>query len=213
MKIFCSAKSEMMGMTTVFNASGVDKENFVKYTEENPATYRVPDLNIFTKSFCRDGLSHLFCLAWSPKHRTGLVLGTRRPLERKTTWRVPILTGECRVELNSNNNNNCATLTNIFNFFSQGVRGSKSPRGDSPWNFKHRRVVVSTHQGGLFDFFTLTLIFGILVFEIWYLLVMKLISNWYWVFAGFHLSGLCSPWLGLEDFLTFTFVNDKYQVN
>merc|ERR1712107_780501 len=34
------AKSEMMGMTTVFNASGVDKENFVKYTEENPATYR-----------------------------------------------------------------------------------------------------------------------------------------------------------------------------
>ena len=63
MRIFHSAKSEMMGMTTVFNASGVDKENFVKYTEENPATYRVPDLNIFTKSFCRDGLSHLFCLA------------------------------------------------------------------------------------------------------------------------------------------------------
>ena len=36
-----SAKSEMMGMTTVFNASGVDKEDFVKYTEANPATYRV----------------------------------------------------------------------------------------------------------------------------------------------------------------------------
>ena len=28
-------------MTTVFNASGVDKEDFVKYTEANPATYRV----------------------------------------------------------------------------------------------------------------------------------------------------------------------------
>ena len=42
MRIFFAAKSEMMGMTTVFNASGVDKENFVKYTEENPATYRVP---------------------------------------------------------------------------------------------------------------------------------------------------------------------------
>ena len=52
MKIFCAAKSEMMGMTTVFNASGVDKENFVKYTEENPATYRVPVLNIFTQSSC-----------------------------------------------------------------------------------------------------------------------------------------------------------------
>ena len=36
-----AAKSEMMGMTTVFNASGVDKEDFVKYTESNPATYRV----------------------------------------------------------------------------------------------------------------------------------------------------------------------------
>ena len=36
-----AAKSEMMGMTTVFNASGVDKEDFVKYTEANPATYRV----------------------------------------------------------------------------------------------------------------------------------------------------------------------------
>jgi len=35
-----TAKSEMMGMTTVFNASGVDKEDFVKYTESNPATYR-----------------------------------------------------------------------------------------------------------------------------------------------------------------------------
>ena len=65
----------------------------------------------------------------------------------------------------------------------------------------------------LFDFFTLTLIFGSLVFEIWYLLVMKLFGDWYLVFGNFHLSGLCSPWLGLEDFLTFTFVNDKYQVN
>ena len=39
--VFFAAKSEMMGMTTVFNASGVDKEDFVKYTEANPATYRV----------------------------------------------------------------------------------------------------------------------------------------------------------------------------
>ena len=151
MKIFHSAKSEMMGMTTVFNASGVDKENFVKYTEENPATYRVAFVlfNFFVEG---DYYMYLFCLAWSSKHRTGLVLGTRRPLERKTTWRVPILTGECRgtPSLISNNNNNiCATLTNILTFFSQGVRGSKSPRGDSPWNFKHRRVVVSTHQGGV----------------------------------------------------------------
>jgi len=34
-----TAKDEMMGVTTVFNASGVDKQKFVKYTEENPATY------------------------------------------------------------------------------------------------------------------------------------------------------------------------------
>ena len=27
-------------MTTVFNASGVNKEKFVEYTEANPATYR-----------------------------------------------------------------------------------------------------------------------------------------------------------------------------
>jgi len=33
-------KDEMMGVTTVFNASGVDKKKFVKYTEENPATYQ-----------------------------------------------------------------------------------------------------------------------------------------------------------------------------
>ena len=46
MRIFHSAKSEMMGMTTVFNASGVDKENFVKYTEENPF------FDIFTQSSC-----------------------------------------------------------------------------------------------------------------------------------------------------------------
>jgi len=34
-----TAKDEIMGVTTVFNASGVDKQKFVKYTEENPATY------------------------------------------------------------------------------------------------------------------------------------------------------------------------------
>ena len=39
--LISSAKNEMMGMTTVFNASGVDKEKFVKYTEKNPATYEV----------------------------------------------------------------------------------------------------------------------------------------------------------------------------
>jgi len=33
-------KDEMMGVTTVFNASGVDKSKFLKYTEDNPATYQ-----------------------------------------------------------------------------------------------------------------------------------------------------------------------------
>jgi len=33
-------KEEMMGVTTVFNCSGVDKEKFLEYTEKNPATYK-----------------------------------------------------------------------------------------------------------------------------------------------------------------------------
>ena len=41
---------------------------------------------------------------------------------------------------------------------------------------------------GSLDLFTLTLIFGSLVFEIWYLSVMKLIGDWYLVFGNFHLS-------------------------
>jgi ribulose 1,5-bisphosphate synthetase/thiazole synthase len=32
-------KDKMLGVTTVFNASGVDKERFLRYTEEQPATY------------------------------------------------------------------------------------------------------------------------------------------------------------------------------
>lgn len=32
-------KDKMLGMTTVFNASGVDKTRFLQYTEEQPATY------------------------------------------------------------------------------------------------------------------------------------------------------------------------------
>ena len=32
-------KGESLGMTTVFNCSGVDKKDFVKYTEKQPATY------------------------------------------------------------------------------------------------------------------------------------------------------------------------------
>ncbi|WP_199534664.1 FAD-dependent oxidoreductase [Rhodoferax lacus] len=32
-------KDKMLGMTTVFNASGVDKERFLEYTEAQPATY------------------------------------------------------------------------------------------------------------------------------------------------------------------------------
>ncbi len=32
-------KDKMLGMTTVFNASGVDKERFLEYTEAKPATY------------------------------------------------------------------------------------------------------------------------------------------------------------------------------
>ena len=30
-----------MGMTTVLNAAGVNKERFVDYTDKNPATYKV----------------------------------------------------------------------------------------------------------------------------------------------------------------------------
>ena len=32
-------KGESLGMTTVFNCSGVDKKEFIKYTENQPATY------------------------------------------------------------------------------------------------------------------------------------------------------------------------------
>jgi hypothetical protein len=32
-------KDKMLGVTTVFNASGVDKSKFLQYTDENPATY------------------------------------------------------------------------------------------------------------------------------------------------------------------------------
>ena len=34
-------KSEMMGVTTVLNCAGVDKDKFIDYTEKNPATYRL----------------------------------------------------------------------------------------------------------------------------------------------------------------------------
>jgi len=34
-----TAKDEMMGVTTVFNCAGVNKEKFLQYTQENPATY------------------------------------------------------------------------------------------------------------------------------------------------------------------------------
>jgi len=34
-----TAKEEMMGVTTVFNCAGVNKEKFLQYTQENPATY------------------------------------------------------------------------------------------------------------------------------------------------------------------------------
>ena len=33
-------QAERMGMTTVLNVSGIDKEEFVRYTEEKPATYQ-----------------------------------------------------------------------------------------------------------------------------------------------------------------------------
>ena len=32
---------DRMGMTTVLNAAGVDKDRFVDYTDKNPATYKV----------------------------------------------------------------------------------------------------------------------------------------------------------------------------
>ena len=69
MKIFCAAKSEMMGMTTVFNASGVDKENFVKYTEENPATYRVV---LVLLNLVVEGDYHIFSV-WLDRPNIGLV--------------------------------------------------------------------------------------------------------------------------------------------
>ena len=72
-----SAKSEMMGMTTVFNASGVDKEDFVKYTEANPATYRVGIPQLKPPIFVSD--TNL------QKNRTGHELGIRRQRGRKTT--------------------------------------------------------------------------------------------------------------------------------
>ena len=31
---------EAMGMTTVFNCSGVEKKQFLEYVDSNPATYR-----------------------------------------------------------------------------------------------------------------------------------------------------------------------------
>ena len=34
-------KKERMGVTAVFNCSGVEKEKFLEYTEKNPATYKV----------------------------------------------------------------------------------------------------------------------------------------------------------------------------
>ena len=36
-----SDMKDRMGMTTVFNCAGVDKEKFLDYTEKNPATYKV----------------------------------------------------------------------------------------------------------------------------------------------------------------------------
>ena len=33
-------KAEAMGMTTVLNCSGVDRGNFLRYTESHPATYQ-----------------------------------------------------------------------------------------------------------------------------------------------------------------------------
>ena len=32
---------DRMGMTTVLNAAGVDKDRFIDYTDKNPATYKV----------------------------------------------------------------------------------------------------------------------------------------------------------------------------
>jgi hypothetical protein len=35
-----TARPDMMGVTTVLNCSGVERERFLEYTERNPATYR-----------------------------------------------------------------------------------------------------------------------------------------------------------------------------
>ena len=41
----------MMGVTTVINCAGVDKEKFIDYTEKNPATYRLQILSVQKRSY------------------------------------------------------------------------------------------------------------------------------------------------------------------
>ena len=51
-----------MGMTTVLNAAGVDKERFVDYTDKNPATYKVrtseQGICIIDTNQCMQSLHH-----------------------------------------------------------------------------------------------------------------------------------------------------------
>ena len=66
-----SDKKERMGMTTVLNVSGVDKQRFVEYTENNLATYKVS-----VETQLEDNST--------PCARTGPGPGTRRPPARRT---------------------------------------------------------------------------------------------------------------------------------
>ena len=60
-------------MTTVLNVSGVDKQRFVEYTENNPATYKV------SAETQLEDTKHPY-----PCSRTGPGPGTRRPPARRT---------------------------------------------------------------------------------------------------------------------------------
>ena len=178
MKIFCAAKSEMMGMTTVFNASGVDKENFVKYTEENPATYRVPVLNIFTRSFFE--IDYFISSVWLDPPNIGLVsyLGPgdhwkgRRP-EESLSWQVNV-EGPPRWILTTTTAQYWQTFSTSFRreFEEARARGVIPPETSNiggSWS--------TLTKVGLFDLFTLTLIFGSCQIGFWNLVFVSYHAN------------------------------------
>ena len=69
-----SDKKDRMGLTTVFNCAGVNKEKFLEYTDTNPATYKVCiPIRFKTKYMIMIMLSY----------RIGQELGTKKPLVKK----------------------------------------------------------------------------------------------------------------------------------